>query len=147
VENTAVVTHIRTKLIVAGIVLLAAVSYLASAGIKSGWVYFMEVDQFLSDPSHQESRVRLHGTVGVEQFASSSAGQMARFELLGKSNKKLVVNYRGSVPDQFAVGRNVVVEGSLGKDGTFQADILMTKCASKYEPGSPHAKAAAEKGS
>ena len=132
-------THVRTKLIVAGIVLIAAVSYLASAGIKSGWVYFMEVDQFLSDPSHRGSRVRLHGRVGAEQFSASSAQQTARFELVGTS-KSVTVNYRGSIPDQFAIGRNVVVEGAL-KNGTFQADILMTKCASKYEPGSPHAKA------
>jgi cytochrome c-type biogenesis protein CcmE len=57
---------------------------------------------------------------------------------MGKT-RKLTVNYRGSIPDQFAVGRNVVVEGCLDKSGTFQADVLMTKCASKYEPNSPHA--------
>ena len=130
--------HIRTKLIVAGIVLIAAVSYLASASIKSGWVYFMEVDQFLSDSSRRESRVRLHGSVGPEKYAASSAGQTASFELVGKTHK-LPINYRGSIPDQFAIGRNVVVEGTLDKAGTFQADVLMTKCASKYEPNSPHA--------
>ena len=137
-------THIRTKLVVAAVVLIAAIGYLASAGIKSGWVYFMEVDQFLSDASHKNSRVRLHGAVGAEQFASNSAQQTAKFELVGKS-KSLLVNYRGSVPDQFAIGRNVVVEGCLAKDGTFQADVLMTKCASKYEPNSPHAKGAEQK--
>ena len=137
-------THIRTKLAIAAVVLAAAIGYLASAGIKSGWVYFMEVDQFLSDASHNNSRVRLHGSVGPEQFASNSAQQSAKFELLGKS-KSIVVNYSGSIPDQFAVGRNVVVEGCLAEDGTFAADVLMTKCASKYDPNSPHAKGAEQK--
>ena len=35
--------------------------------------------------------------------------------------------------DQFATGREVVVEGKYDSAGVFQADLLMTKCASKYE--------------
>jgi cytochrome c-type biogenesis protein CcmE len=38
----------------------------------------------------------------------------------------------------FGPGKNVVVEGRRDPAGVFQADVLMTKCASKYEPGSPH---------
>ena len=132
-------THIRTKLVVAGIVLVAALAYLATAGIQSGgWVYFMEVDQFVNGDQHN-ARVRLHGKVGDDGFSASSAAQIAQFELTGKA-AKLAVVYHGSIPDQFAKGKNVVVEGTL-KDGKFHADVLMTKCASKYEPNSPHASA------
>jgi cytochrome c-type biogenesis protein CcmE len=41
------------------------------------------------------------------------------------------VRYRGSVPDQFRIGRDVVVEGKL-RNGVFVADRLATKCPSKY---------------
>jgi cytochrome c-type biogenesis protein CcmE len=45
------------------------------------------------------------------------------------------VVYRGSVPDLYAVGREVVVTGAL-RNGTFvaQRDSLSTKCPSKYTP-------------
>ena len=43
--------------------------------------------------------------------------------------------YRGSVPDLFKVGREVVVTGTLS-NGIFVADqgSLSTKCPSKYQP-------------
>ncbi len=130
----------RAKLIVAGIVVVAAVTYLASAGIKSGWVYFLEVDKFLADPQYHAQRVRLHGKVAAEGFSASSGSMTAHFELLGKKGK-LPVEYHGSIPDMFQAGCDVVVEGKLDGAGTFRADVLMTKCASKYEPKSPHANA------
>jgi cytochrome c-type biogenesis protein CcmE len=45
------------------------------------------------------------------------------------------VVYHGSVPDQFKLGRNVVVDGRLAH-GTFVAkpNTLVTKCPSKYSP-------------
>ena len=33
----------------------------------------------------------------------------------------------------FKAGSEVVVEGQADAAGTFQADLMMTKCASKYE--------------
>jgi cytochrome c-type biogenesis protein CcmE len=46
------------------------------------------------------------------------------------------VEYRGSVPDLFRVGREVVFTGRTSADGTFVAnkDSLSTKCPSKYAP-------------
>ena len=45
------------------------------------------------------------------------------------------VVYTGSVPDQFKVGRQLVVSGRL-KNGTFVANSgsMLTKCPSKYAP-------------
>ena len=61
-----------------------------------------------------------------------------RFELRnvqGQSAARVPVSYRGSVPDLFRTGREVVVEGTL-RDGTFVAKpgTLSTKCPSKYTP-------------
>ena len=49
--------------------------------------------------------------------------------------KTVPVVYRGSVPDQFKLGRHVVVNGRYAH-GTFVAkrDSLVTKCPSKYAP-------------
>jgi cytochrome c-type biogenesis protein CcmE len=52
-----------------------------------------------------------------------------------KGTKTVPVAYRGSVPDQFKRGRDVVVSGRYAH-GVFvaKADSLVTKCPSKYSP-------------
>ena len=131
----------RIKLAVAGIVLVAAFGYLAFAGMQKGWVYFVGVEQYLGDSQYANQRVRLHGRVAADGFDASKAGLTAKFNLVnptGGGTKSLAVAYRGAIPDMFQVGRDVVVEGKRDAAGVFQADVLMTKCASKYEAGSPH---------
>jgi len=59
-----------------------------------------------------------------------------RFHLRDRDGTAAVpVVYRGSVPDLFKPGREVVVQGRL-VDGVFVAarDTLVTKCPSKYAP-------------
>ena len=59
-----------------------------------------------------------------------------RFRLRDRDGSTSVpVVYRGSVPDLFRTGREVVVDGTL-RDGTFVAErnSLVTKCPSKYVP-------------
>jgi cytochrome c-type biogenesis protein CcmE len=59
-----------------------------------------------------------------------------RFRLRDRDgNASVPVVYRGSVPDLFKTGREVVVEGTL-VNGTFVAvrNSLVTKCPSKYAP-------------
>jgi cytochrome c-type biogenesis protein CcmF len=94
---------IRTKLIVASIVLVGAVAYLAAAGMKSGWVYYLEVDRFVSDTQYRTQRVRLHGKVDEADFAVKPGSLTANFKLLGHT-QKLPVVYHGQIPDQFQAG-------------------------------------------
>jgi cytochrome c-type biogenesis protein CcmE len=52
-----------------------------------------------------------------------------------KGTATVPVVYRGSVPDLFRPGRDIVVEGRL-QNGVFVAlpGSLVTKCPSKYAP-------------
>jgi cytochrome c-type biogenesis protein CcmE len=43
------------------------------------------------------------------------------------------VAFTGIVPDMFAEGRDVIIEGRY-LDGTLHAQQIMTSCPSKYEP-------------
>ena len=131
-------TRIAVKMLVAGAILTSAVGYLAFAGAKSGWVYYLEVDKYVSDTSFAPQRVRLHGKVSAENFKVNKAGLAASFDLEGQT-RQVAVSYHGAIPDMFECGRDVVVEGKM-RDGVFVADVLMTKCASKYESNTPHAK-------
>ena len=121
------------KFVCAAAIVLAAVGYLAYAGMKEGWVaYHLPVDVFVKDGQYRSQRVRLAGTVADEGLALGRARLGARFELMGQTSK-LAVAYKGLVPDLFKAGCDVVVEGRMDAAGIFQADVVMTKCASKYE--------------
>lgn len=125
--------NIRLKLLIGGLALAACVGYLAVAGIRSGWVYFVDVEAFVANADRHGQRTRVHGDVGTDKFEVRRADLVATFQLVGKSGGSLPVAYHGPIPDMFDAGRQVVIEGALDDAGVFQADVLMTKCASKYE--------------
>lgn len=127
----------RTKMLVATVTIAAAATVLAVAGMSKDWVYYLSVDEY-SSVEHQGRRVRLHGTVSDQAFEVAPAQLTASFDLQGEQTTLRVV-FNGVVPDQFKVGREVVVEGTVDEAGVMQADTLLTKCASKYEEGeAPH---------
>ena len=131
-------THIRAKLTVAAVLLLAAAGYLAVAGIQSGFVYYLDVDDYVQQQRYHDQRVRLRGTVGENDVQVNPGLLKARFELVGQA-QQLAVNYQGAIPHSFEPGSEVVIEGSLSDGGVFEADVMMTKCASKYQ-AEEHAK-------
>ena len=122
----------RIKLAVGACVFVGAITYLAFAGARQAHVYHLTVDQFLSDGQYRIQRVRLCGTVEDKHFSSSPASLTANFLLKG-AKVELPVQYHGVIPGLFQAGRDVVVEGQLNGQGVFAADVMMTKCASKYE--------------
>jgi cytochrome c-type biogenesis protein CcmE len=64
----------------------------------------------------------------------TTAGLRFRLRDIGVAGASAVpVVYHGSVPDLFAVKRDVVVGGRL-RNGVFVANSIVTKCPSKYVP-------------
>jgi cytochrome c-type biogenesis protein CcmE len=136
----------RLKVVIVSVILIGAMTFLALAGAKQGWVYHLTVDQYLTDAQYHSQRVRLCGTVDEEGFASNSSALNANFQLKGET-KRVNVVYHGVIPPLFQAGHDVVVEGRLNTQGVFQADVMMTKCASKYESdGKGHMKKTADDG-
>jgi cytochrome c-type biogenesis protein CcmE len=79
--------------------------------------------------------VSLVGTVVGKPHGNSYHDGM-RFllkDVRSKAPARVPVMYRGTVPDQFKTGRDVVVEGTL-RNGVFVAkrDSLITKCPDHY---------------
>ena len=77
-------------------------------------------------------RFRMGGNVLEGSILRDSQDQLALSFSLQQGEESIPVNYHKIVPDMFMDGAEVIVEGYYG-NGTFQADNLMTKCASKYE--------------
>jgi cytochrome c-type biogenesis protein CcmE len=88
-----------------------------------------------SELAGRAEKVSLAGKVVGPISGDPHAGGM-RFRLRdiqSDSSARVMVVYRGSVPDQFKVDRELVVKGQL-RNGTFVAEpgTMVTKCPSKY---------------
>jgi len=84
----------------------------------------------------KDGTVALAGMV-VGPVTGDAYGDGMRFRLKdieGDAKEQVTVVYTGSVPDQFRVGRHVVVDGAV-VDGVFVAEAgsMITKCPSKYQ--------------
>ena len=82
-----------------------------------------------------DGKVTLGGLVVGKPTGDAHAAGL-RFTIRDpKGTATAPVLYRGTVPDLFQPGRDVLVQGRL-KDGLFVAvpGSLMTKCPSKYSP-------------
>ena len=123
----------KVKFTAAGAALAIALGYLAYAGLKDGWVaYHLQVDDFIANPKFHTQRVRLAGKVADDGIVAGEGRLGVDLVLLGQTQRQKVA-YKGVVPDLFKPGCEVVVEGRLGDGGVFQAETLLTKCASKYD--------------
>ena len=115
--------------LVALLLFLGGVGYLAYSGFSENSVYFLNVSEALAKAA------RLFGTVAEDGLSRSETGRDVKFRLEDQENKAttLWVEYTGAIPDTFKAGAEVIVEGGLRPDGSFQAKTLMTKCPSKYQ--------------
>lgn len=120
--------------ITAGIVIIvAAIAYFAFTGYEEGKAYYKTIDELQTMGEEADGkRLRVAGI--VKEGSIQRTGREVRFEL-EHEDLSLAVLYNGSqpVPDTFKDGAEALVEGHRAADGTFEADHIQAKCASKYE--------------
>ncbi|MFC1847631.1 cytochrome c maturation protein CcmE [Chloroflexota bacterium] len=126
----------KKKFLIGGIVVFLAIGYLGFTGFQSAATYYYTVSELLEkgSPIYGEN-VRVSGQVAAGSVEQESAGRILRFTIADSEvEKSLPVVYEGVVPDTFKVNNEVVAEGYLNSDGTFQANTILTKCPSRYVP-------------
>ena len=116
-------------------VIVLALAYLVYGGTPQGATYWRTVGELRRNPA-AAGRIRLGGTVAAGSIAWDASHQHLRFAVTDGVDS-IPVQYSGIVPDIFSEGRQVVVEGALGRDGTFAAATLLAKCPTKYNPADP----------
>ena len=118
-------------------VVLVAIAYFAFAGYNEGKAYYKTIDEVAALDTHDAAkRLRVAGL--VKDGTIERDGRSLRFVLeqaVDAGANTMVVNYVGTapVPDTFKDRAEAVVEGKRLPDGTFEADHIQAKCASKYE--------------
>jgi len=153
----------RTKFIVGGVVILAAVIYLIFSATKANAEYFMTVDELKAKGvSTVNQDVRISGAVvgdtirydantltltfdvaqvpGDQKEVDAQGGLAAVLHaaVVDPNRARLRVIYNGPKPDLLKNEAQAIMTGRLDANGAFHADELLLKCPTKYQEAVPN---------
>ncbi|MHC4475454.1 MAG: cytochrome c maturation protein CcmE [Planctomycetota bacterium] len=120
--------------IVVGVVLIGgSMAYFVYQAMQSSYAYYYSVDDLAGRQSPTQNQSwRIAGRVQKGSVQRNIEKMNLAFNLAG-AKVTLPVSYQGVVPDNFTEDVEVVVEGHLTANGTFEANKVMTRCESKYK--------------
>ena len=139
------------------LLIVGTIGYLIYTGIRETSNYYLTIEEFLPQKeAFANEGVRLAGRVQNGSVQWDPKDLRLSF-MLGPFQEQanapagplvvgIPVSYQGILPDMFAEGRDVIVEGKYEAGKNLSAKTIMTSCPSKYEPEKPgeQAKAAAQ---
>ena len=123
----------RAKFAVGISVIVASLGFLAWLGYGESKTYYHTIAELQSlQGADRTHRLRVGGTVAPGSIRRLSG--RVDFILEGEG-KSVPVSYVGNdpLPDTFVDKSQALVEGSLARNGSFVAEHVQAKCASKYE--------------
>src|SRR2546426_5711030 len=143
-RHSALMSSERSKYLKFGgatVVILISLGFLAYTGVQESKSYYVTIKELrgLGDGAYTK-RLRVAGN--VQPGSIKRNGTHVEF-ILVEQDLSLAVSYAGTEPppDTFKDNSQALAEGSFGKDGVFHAKQLQAKCASKYAPQQPGARA------
>jgi cytochrome c-type biogenesis protein CcmE len=152
----------RSKFIIGGLLILAAVVYLIASSTQASAEYFLTVDELKAEGQGAVGKnLRVSGAVVGDSIQYDPAtltltfdvahvpGDNKEVERLGglavvlheavvdPSRNRIQVQYSGPKPDLLKNEAQAIMTGQFGADGIFHADELLLKCPTKYEEAVP----------
>ncbi len=152
----------RSKFIVGGVMILAAVVYLIVSSTQANAEYFMTVDELKAKgPTIVDKSLRVSGAVVGDTIQYDPNTLTLTFEVaqvpgdqkevdaegglavvlhqavIDPNRSRLKVVYNGPKPDLLKNEAQAIMTGELGPDGVFHADELLLKCPTKYQDAVP----------
>ena len=125
------------------VIILSTIAWLGYSGIQESKTYYVTVSELLATPATQHRRFRVAGDVA----SGSIQRAVGRVEFRLQQGADLIpVVYTGvdPLPDTLVDGAQAVADGRF-ENGTFHAEAVQAKCASKYEAMEAEANAEAQK--
>jgi len=129
-------------------IILGTIGWLAFTGYGANKSYYVTIAELggMGDKAYH-SQLRVEGFVqpgSIEHDGPHVTFVMNEFEShspKATTGRTLKVIYKGNEPppDTFKDDSQALAEGTYGRDGTFHANVLQAKCASKYAPAQPGA--------
>ena len=122
-----------TKLLIGVVVIGGGLGYFMYQAMQSSWSYYYSVDEFTANIDVVKANsLRIAGLVKKDSVNRDMENMMLTFVLAG-TKSEVPIEYTGTVPDNFTEDIEVVVDGRLNAGGVFEADVLTTRCESKYK--------------
>ena len=133
----------RFSFIVGGLVALGIAAALVLNAFESNLVFFFSPTDVAAGNVPESSVFRVGGLVERNSMTREEDGLTVHFMVTDLS-QRLEIQYTGILPDMFAEGQGVVVQGRMGEAGTFVASSVLAKHDETYMP--PEVADALEKG-
>ncbi len=152
----------KTKFLLGGLLILAAVVYLIASSTSANAEYFMTVDEVKAQGAGVVGKsLRLSGAVvgdtvtydpqtltlsfdvahvPGEQAAIEDEGGLAEVlhqAVVDPNRARVKVIYVGPKPDLLRDEAQAIMTGRMQTDGVFYADELLLKCPTRYEEAVP----------
>jgi cytochrome c-type biogenesis protein CcmE len=152
----------RSKFLLGGLLILAAVVYLIVSSTKASAEYFMTIDEVKAqEQSIIGKNLRLSGAVigdtiqydpqtltltfevahvpgdNAEVEAQGGLAAVLHQAVIDPQRNRLKVVYVGPKPDLLRNEAQAIMTGHLEADGVFYADELLLKCPTRYEQAVP----------
>ncbi|MDD5458004.1 MAG: cytochrome c maturation protein CcmE [Phycisphaerae bacterium] len=126
-------TKTIVKVLIGILVIGGGTGYFMYQAMQSSWSYYYSVDDFSANSDVvKDNSLRITGKVKDGSIVRDINAMDMTFTIAG-SKSEVPVEYKGTVPDNFAEGIEVVVEGRMNTNAVFDAETLMTRCESKYK--------------
>ncbi|MFN2120148.1 MAG: cytochrome c maturation protein CcmE [Anaerolineales bacterium] len=152
----------RSKFIIGGVVILAAVVFLIVSATQANAEYFMTIDELKAQGQTEVGRnLRISGAVvgdtiqydpqsltltfqvanvpgdNAEIEAEGGLATVLHAAVVDPNRSRMDVVYSGPKPDLLKDEAQAIMTGQLGPDGVFHADELLLKCPTKYQEAVP----------
>ncbi len=152
----------RSKFLIGGLLVLAAVVYLIVSSMSANAEYFLTVEEVRAQAEKMVGKnLRVSGAVigdtiqydadtltltfevahvpgdNAEIEAQGGLAAVLHAAVMDPSLPRLRVAYTGPKPDLLQNEAQAIMTGHLGEDGIFYADELLLKCPTKYEEAVP----------
>jgi cytochrome c-type biogenesis protein CcmE len=126
----------RTKFLIGFLLVAGTSGYLMASSIRETGMYYFTPSELAAkvaaDPGFRDVGIKVGARVVPGSIVRDPAGREVQF-FATDGAKTIPVIYRGIAPDTFTDSADVIVEGRLDASGTFQATVLLAKCASRFE--------------
>jgi cytochrome c-type biogenesis protein CcmE len=152
----------RSKFLVGGLLIIAAVVYLIVSSTQASAQYFLTVEELKAKGSSVMGRdLRVSGAVLGDTIqydpqtltltftvahvpgdnkdieAQGGLAEVLHAAVIDPSRPQMQVVYVGVKPDLLRNEAQAIMTGRIGEDGVFHADELLLKCPTKYEEAVP----------
>ena len=125
--------HQRMVLVTLAVAAVLGAVLLAIWGLKDRAAYFYTPSDVVAGNASTDKAMRLGGMVERGSVQRDPDGVTTRF-LVEDGEARVLVTYRGILPDLFREGSGVVAEGRLAPDRSFVADNILAKHDERYMP-------------